>query len=155
MLAIGTPARRLPLEAYVSHGAMLGVNWTAMRQAVLGLIWSAAEPLGAYEAADRLGRAGRRVHPTSVYRCLHCLVDAGLVLQIVSWRKYVIAPDPAVPLWAALLCRGCGACTMLDLSTRTAAFDAELSRRGFVRRNCSAECVGLCLACGARSLAAA
>jgi Fur family zinc uptake transcriptional regulator len=154
MLATGTPSRRLPLETYVSRGAALGVKWTALREAVLRLIWSAAEPLGAYEAADRLGRGGRRVHPTSVYRCLHCLVDAGLVLHVVTWKRYVIAPDPALSLWAALLCRGCGSCTLLDLSARGESLDRKLSRREFDRRVCSAECEGLCRGCSAGSLAA-
>jgi hypothetical protein len=98
MLAISASAGRLPLESYISHGSEAGIQWTKVRKAVLHLLWSTAEPLGAYEAAERLSNPGKRVFPTSVYRCLDCLMEAGLVLQIVTWNKFVLPPRPGLGL---------------------------------------------------------
>ena len=86
-----TARGRLPLELYVSRGTQAGVHWTTIRKAVLHLLWGAGMPLGAYETAERLSTPGCRVHPTSVYRGLHCLVNAKLVLPIVSWKKFLIS----------------------------------------------------------------
>jgi Fe2+ or Zn2+ uptake regulation protein len=90
---------------------------------------------------------GRRVHPTSVYRSLRCLVEAGLILPVVTWKKFLIAPDPGGGLWALLLCRACRSCTPVAFSDECPELSQRLSRRGFVRRTCSAEAEGLCRGC--------
>ena len=148
MLAITTPPGRLPLDAYLSRGTQAGIVWTAARRAVLHLLWSAAAPLGAYEAAERLSTPSRRVHPTSIYRALRCLVEAGLLVPIVTWKKYLISPDPGGGrLWAALLCRGCRSCTLVEIASGKAELGQRSAGRDFEPRLCSAECEGLCSAC--------
>jgi Fur family zinc uptake transcriptional regulator len=148
MLAITTPAGRLPFDAYLTAGSEAGLRWSLMPRSVLHLLWSAAEPLGAYQAAERLSTPARRVHPTSVYRGLRALVDAGLVVPIVTWKKYLISPDPGTPrLWAALLCRSCRSCTLVEVAGGRAELERRSRRRGFAPRLCSAECEGTCRTC--------
>ena len=148
MLAVPAPAGRLPFDAYLLRGEEAGLAWTAIRRAVLHLLWSAAAPLGAYQAAERLSTPARRVHPTSVYRALRGLVGAGLVVPIVTWKKYLISPDPgAARLWAALLCRSCEGCTLVELPDGRTELERRSAARGFAPRLCSAECEGICRAC--------
>jgi Fur family transcriptional regulator, zinc uptake regulator len=152
MLAF-TARGRLPLELYVSRGSEAGVQWTLLRKTVLQMLWGTGTPLGAYEAAERLSSPGCRVHPTSVYRCLHCLVKARLVLPIISWKKFLISPDPDNASWAVLLCRSCRSCTPVDLTVECAELDQGLASRRFSQRIMSAECQGLCSECsGERSM---
>lgn len=147
MPTLSMPIRPLPLDDYVACGSDAGIRWTRRREAVLRLIWSARRPLGAYEVAERLGGGGRVVHPASVYRCLRCFEEAGLVLPVVTWKKHLLSPDPRVRCWGLLLCRGCGSCTAVDLSRERRALDGKLAARGFVPRAYSAESEGQCRAC--------
>jgi Fe2+ or Zn2+ uptake regulation protein len=114
---------------------------------LLRLIWSAGAPLGAYEAATQLAVPGRSAHPASVYRLLQSFQEAGLVLPIVTWNRYLVSPDPAVRLWGLLLCRSCRSCTAVDLASEQEALDRRLEARAFAGRRCCIECEGECRAC--------
>jgi Fur family zinc uptake transcriptional regulator len=146
MLAI-TARGRLPLELYVSRGSEAGVQWTLLRKTVLQMFWGTGSPLGAYEAAERLSSPGCRVHPTSVYRCLHCLVNARLVLPILTWKKFLISPDPDIASWALLLCRSCQSCSPVVLSDGCRELEQNLASRRFSQRIISAESQGVCREC--------
>lgn len=140
---------RLPVEDYLAEGARRGVIWTALRSEVLHLIWSLDRPVGAYDAAARLSGGDVRVHPTSVYRCLHCLRDAGLVIPVVSWNRYLLTPDPAVTLWGLLLCGSCGACRPVDLSGELGALEGRVKAQGHAPSTYTIECRGRCRRCDA------
>jgi Fur family transcriptional regulator, zinc uptake regulator len=139
--------RRLPIEAYFAHGASTGLRWPQLRERLLRLIWSARRPLGAYEAAERLSRRGHRTHPTSVYRLLECFERSGLVLPVVTWNRYLLSPDPAVTLWALLLCRRCGACMAVAMAGEQEALARRIEAHGFATRRCCIECEGQCHFC--------
>lgn len=145
--AVRLSEERLPLEVYVSYGTSAGVRWTALRELVLGFLWSANKPVGVYEAASRLSKAGRATHPTSVYRCLSCLEEAGLVLPIVTWNRYMLSPDPMVTWWGVLLCSFCRSCTPFPLTEEREALGRELRARTFAPYRHSAECQGRCRRC--------
>ena len=140
-------APRLPFEAYLRHGAEAGIGWTELRRRVLRLLWGAARPLGAYETADRLRADGRRVAPVTVYRCLAAFEEAGLILPVVTWKRYLLSPDPARGWWGLLLCRSCGAATPVDLADAGGSAERALAKRGFVPRRWALECEGRCRAC--------
>lgn len=139
--------QRLPLDLYLQHGARAGIAWTELKLYVLRLIWALEKPFGAYEVAARATRGGRRMHAGTVYRCLGCFQDAGLVVPIVTWKRYLLSPDPAVDWWGLLLCRGCGACSPFPLVDEREALDRALGIRGFAPRRYAAECEGRCNAC--------
>lgn len=150
MATLMEPDLRLPLDVYVSQGREAGIRWTELRLAVLRLFRDSAAPLGAYEAAARLTAQGTAIMPTSMYRCLRALDDAGLVVPIVTWRRFLLSPDPAVPLWGALLCAGCRSCTLVDLGHLHAEACRRVGAPGFRPRSWSVEAVGCCRACAAR-----
>lgn len=139
--------QRLPIEAYLAHGASAGLRWTELRERLLRLIWSVSAPLGAYEAAERLSARGRSAHPTSVYRWLQCFERAGLVLKIVSWNRFLLSPNPTVPLWGLLLCRSCRSCAVIDLTPESDPLDRMLAERSFSQSRRCVECEGRCQAC--------
>ncbi len=147
-MSVEPPAdRRLPIEVYLAHGMNAGLRWTQLRERLLRLIWEAETPLGAYEAAERLGEAGRPAHPTSVYRWLQCFEQAGLVLPIVTWNRYLLSPNPGVKLWGLLLCRSCRSCSLVDLTAEHEALERKLEERAFTSRLSCVECEGRCRLC--------
>lgn len=142
--------RRLPFESYIEEGARRGIQWTTLRKAVLRLVWQTQEPLGAYEIARRLRIGDKTFHPTAAYRCLHCLLQAGLVLPILSWKRYFLSPDPAVKLWGLLLCSSCRSCTPLPLRHEHDALTGMLRDRGFRPLLPAVEAKGSCAGCRSR-----
>ena len=144
----GALAERPPFELYVRHGTEAGLAWTLLRKRVFRTIWSADRPVGAYEVAERLGDAGRPVSAVTVYRCLGAFEQAGLVVPLVSLKRYLLAPDPAAGPWAFLLCRVCGSCSPVDLRPARDRLERKLrAAGGFQPRRYAVEWHGLCRAC--------
>lgn len=143
------PFGRLPLDAYLAAGARRGVAWTDLRRAVFGLMWRLGAPIGAYEIRDRLsaGENRRKVHLASVYRCLRCFEGSGLVIPVLTWKRYLLSPDPAVSLWGLLLCARCERCQPIDLSHEVDELDRLARARGFSPRHHAVECAGRCRQC--------
>jgi Fur family transcriptional regulator, zinc uptake regulator len=138
---------RPPFEIYLEEGARRGIQWTPNRRMVLHLVWSAPEPIGAYEAAARLRRTQGKIHPTSIYRSLYCLQQVGLIIPVATWKRYLLSPDPAVPLWGLLLCKGCGDCTPFALSAEFDALARKVRLERFRPSDYRIECEGVCSAC--------
>lgn len=105
----------LPLDEYHRIGGSRNVRWSPLRADVLALLWKSREPWGAYGIAERLSRAGERVHPNSIYRCLKRLEAAGLVIPVVTWNRYVISPDPRASGWGVILCATCRKCEVVAM----------------------------------------
>ena len=68
-----------------------GARLTALRRAVLEIVWASHAPIGAYEILDRLQTARRadndepaRAAPPTVYRALDFLLEHGLAHRIES-----------------------------------------------------------------------
>ncbi len=139
--------RRLPLELYLQHGARSGIRWTELKEYVLRLIWALEKPFGPYEVAALATAAGRRMHAVTVYRCLACFEEAGLVVPIVTWKRYFLSPDPVVDWWGVLLCRSCGSSLPFPMVQQREALGRALENRGFAPRRYAAECQGRCAAC--------
>lgn len=103
--------------------------------------------MGAYEIAHLLGTGRIPKHPTVIYRCLHAFQHARLVVPVITWKRFVISPDPSVPCWGLLLCKSCRSCTSFDLTLDQARLNAKLAERSFMGRELSVEVEGLCRAC--------
>lgn len=137
---------RLAFEAYISAGSDAGIQWSPMRKALLRLIWSAVRPIGAYELAAHLRRQSGKSNPTVVYRCLEQFLDARLIVQIITWRKYFIAPDPVVWPWTALLCVKCKSATLIRMPTEPDPLVGS-ANLNFTPEFCWTECEGQCRQC--------
>jgi len=87
-----------------------------MRRRVLEELSCSAEPLTAYELADRV-RDGKRVSPVVVYRALAFLTEIQLVHRVVTQNAFITCNhqphDRTAP--AFFVCRRCGRVTELDL----------------------------------------
>lgn len=137
----------IPIEDYMAAGARRGLIWTEQRREVLHLLWSLGRPIGAYDSAARLSEGRAHVHPTSVYRCFRRLRDAGLVIKIFSWNRYLISPDPAAAIWGLLLCKTCHNCQPIDLSHEKAGLERRAKAQGYAPSAYTLECQGRCRTC--------
>ncbi|WP_114952144.1 Fur family transcriptional regulator [Sphingosinicella terrae] len=147
MAEAGSPGGRLPLEAYLAEGERQGMIWTRMRRAVLEGAWRAGAPVGAYDLLDRLRRESGRAHLASVYRCLQALQAAGLVVPVLSWKRFLLSPDPRVRLWGLLLCDRCQTCLTIDLTSMIAQLDRRAREQNFSPGSHAIECRGRCRTC--------
>ena len=83
------------LTAAENHCQALGVNLTAQRRQVLGLVWRSHRPIGAYEIINALAMIdGKRVAPPTVYRALDFLTKQGLIHRVESLNAFIGCPDP-------------------------------------------------------------
>lgn len=125
-----------------------GARLTALRRAVLELVWSSHEPAGAYDILHILQARGRSVAPPTVYRALDFLVAHGLVHRIESLNAFVGCPAPERPHSGQfLICRACGAAAELADPAVRAAIDSGAERAGFAAEERTVEVMGLCPAC--------
>ncbi len=67
-----------------------GLQMTALRREIVGILARADQPLGAYAIIQKLAEAQNRiVAPPTVYRTLDFLVENGFVVKIESRQAYV------------------------------------------------------------------
>lgn len=64
------------------------VRLTALREAVLRVLLSSHNALGAYDIIEKLNSYGRRLAPISVYRIMDVLVSAGLAHRLESKNAF-------------------------------------------------------------------
>jgi Fur family ferric uptake transcriptional regulator len=123
-----------------------GLQKTAQRLAVLGILTRAEEPLTAGDVFQRLP-GGQKVNRVTVYRILSSYTQKGIIREFESKRgiHYYERAWPLLPPHPHFNCRACG--TMICM---TAALDAEpwkqmVNRPDFVIENISIS--GLCGLC--------
>lgn len=128
-----------------------GVQLTALRRQVLGLLADSAAPLTAYALIDELARLqGRQVAPPTVYRTLDFLVENGFVIKVESRNAFAVCDSPGHHHHGILLiCTRCGVTDEVDDHD----VDATLSRRaaasGFAIDKQMVELEGICGRCRA------
>jgi len=123
--------------------------FTRLRRDVLEAVAAQPQPLGAYDIAERLSGADRRIAAVSVYRALDFLTEHGLVHRIASRNAFVScghAHGAGVGL-VFLICRQCGG---IDETTSPEIEDGlgrTLARAGFRPSSRILEVEGECGAC--------
>lgn len=140
-------SRLPPLEDYLAVGRDRGISWTALRQQVLELLWTDGRPSGPYGLADAMRGDGNQIYPTSVYRVLNLLQEAGLVVPITSSRRVQISPDPRQRDWAVLRCSRCEHSALLSLPREADAVRNAARQLGHATDQLVIECVGRCGDC--------
>ena len=126
-----------------------GVQLTALRRQVLGLVADSPAPLTAYALLDGLARLqGRPVAPPTVYRTLDFLVENGFVIKVESRNAFAICDSPGHHHHGILLiCTRCGATDEVNDHD----VDLTLSRRavasGFKIDKQMVELEGVCGRC--------
>ena len=65
---------------------------TPLREAVLRVLLSSHQALGAYDIIEKLQVNGRRLAPISVYRIIDVLLEAGLAHRLESQQRVLRLP---------------------------------------------------------------
>lgn len=132
-----------------------GARLTPLRRRVLETLAGSHVPLGAYELVERLGHAGERPPPMSVYRALDFLAAERLVHRIESRNAYLACgrahgPDDVLVF---LICEHCG--TTAELASHAVERDLAWATRsaGFTPKDPVIEIAGTCAACRTRDVA--
>ena len=129
-----------------------GLRFTPQRRQVLEALLESHVPASAYDVIDRIGTAGHRPAPISVYRALDFLVEHNLAHRIESKNAYVACDrgeqcTPGATLF--LICDKCGAAAEASSAALGRLVNAETLSRGFQPRQHVLEVRGLCARCQA------
>jgi Fur family transcriptional regulator, zinc uptake regulator len=125
-----------------------GEQWTELRSKVYDALVELGRPASAYEVADLLSRAGRRVPANSVYRILDVFTRANLVHRVESTNAYVVNVHPECRHDCAfLICDACGTVTHVDDEMLARRFRNVAKGSGFTPTRPVIEMHGRCAAC--------
>jgi Fur family zinc uptake transcriptional regulator len=126
------------------------LRFTPMRRRVLTELASSAEPLTAYDLADRV-REEKRIAPVTVYRALEFLLDAKLIHRIVIRNAYTPcdhAPHhDETPVF--LVCTHCGSVDEIPSETFEHDLSETVAEVGFKPKSRVFEIEGECAKCQA------
>lgn len=141
-------AIRRELDQAAATCAERGVQLTALRREVLGLILAAEGPLTAYRLLDRLRETRKRAVPPTVYRALDFLMEQRLIHKLERLNAFVPCSDTGHDHAAQfLICRQCGAVAEIEDAAAATALEHAAQRQGFHPRSAIVEIEGTCAAC--------
>ncbi len=126
-----------------------GVQLTALRRQVLGLLAGSAAPLTAYALIDELAQLqGRGVAPPTVYRTLDFLMQNGFVIKVESRNAFSVCDSPGHHHHGILLiCARCGAAEEIDDHDVDTTLLKTASTAGFKIDKQMVELEGVCARC--------
>jgi Fur family transcriptional regulator, zinc uptake regulator len=128
--------------------AAQGARLTALRRAVLELVWRGHEPVGAYALLDALKQSHPNAAPTTIYRALEFLAGHGLIHRIESRNAYIGCDHPERPhAGQFLICAKCSNAAEIDDPFVTRALSKSASGFGFAVTRQTVELSGLCPSC--------
>lgn len=142
---------RPPIDSYVAAGRARGFALRSLAMRLLEVLRSSDKPQRAYDLLAQASPADRLLSPTSVYRQLRRLSDAGLIIPVATQSSFVISPDPNVRQWLVLVCARCGRPQLVDGSFMTAGIDCRARLARFTVRRVHLECTALCAGCRRQS----
>ena len=123
-----------------------GETWTAPRQRTYELLLRSPTPISAYNLLAAASKAGKFVHPPTVYRALSCLIELGLVHRVPGDSTFVVCSDPGrLHTPQLLVCDCCGRSS--EAVFYRAAVDLAAARTGFTVRTVATAGRGLCPDC--------
>ena len=142
-------AARQGLNAAVAACRLRGAQITPLREAVLKALWSAEQPLGAYDLRARLEETqGRRLSAPSIYRILDFLCEHGVAARIESRNAYVACGHPEHDhACVFLVCEACGDATEIENPKVEQLISEDAKRLGFAVKHRVVEMSGLCAPC--------
>ena len=141
-----------PLAALLDHADALcrrrGARLTVQRRQVLGIVWGAQGPLGAYEILGALRAVVPGAAPPTVYRALEFLIEQGLVHRLETLHALVGCAQPDEPhAGQFLICRSCGAVRELEDPLVSRSVLAAADATGFRAERPVVEVSGRCARC--------
>ena len=125
-----------------------GMPFTPLREKVLREIAGSHKAVTAYEVLNCLAIKGTQMPPTSIYRIINALVDAGVVRRFESRNAYYASHsnDPMSPR-IVLACEICGWVADADGVPTFRGIRRAFERRAFSARTAIMEVLGVCAHC--------
>ncbi|MEM9262907.1 MAG: Fur family transcriptional regulator [Pseudomonadota bacterium] len=147
--ARGSRQSDLALDAAIALYRDRGAKLTPLREAVLAVLWSAPDPIGAYDLKDCVSASlGRTISATSIYRILEYFCDLGAALRIESRNAYMACRHPEHDNASVLLvCNACGASAELENKKLEKLLTADAKALGFTIAGGVIELPGSCANC--------
>jgi Fur family zinc uptake transcriptional regulator len=128
------------------------VRLTPVRERVLELLWSAHEPMRAYDILEKLGAEGFGSQPPVVYRALDFLIEHGFAHKIECLNAFLACDSPGADHGAKfLICTGCNRVAEFDDRAIAKALGKVAEGSGFSIGKATLEVEGLCPECRASS----
>ena len=126
-----------------------GLQMTALRREIVGILARADQPLGAYTIIQKLSAAQNRiVAPPTVYRTLDFLVDNGFVVKIESRQAYVACDHIGHDHHGIVFsCLKCGRASEVDSPVVDRDLQVAAETLGFTIERKVLEVAGTCAAC--------
>ncbi len=126
-----------------------GVQLTALRRQVLGLLAGSPAPLTAYALIDELAQLqGRGVAPPTVYRTLDFLMENRFVIKVESRNAFSVCDSPGHHHHGILLiCTRCGTADEVDDHDFDTVLMKTASAAGFKVDKQMVELEGVCARC--------
>lgn len=130
-----------------------GSRLTPIREAVLTLIWSSHQPLGAYGVLEQLPTLlGKRIQAPSVYRAIDFLLEMGLIHRLPSLNAFMGCPFPGSEHSDVfLICRRCGSAAEISADSLNGLIIDTAEKTGFKVETQLVELGGLCPACNTQA----
>jgi len=126
-----------------------GAKLTPIRRQILEALHTARKPLGAYELAEALAPAGRRMPPITAYRTLEFLIEQGLAHRLASQNAYIATfngPKGSTAI-TFLICEECGGVNEATSPELAEAMAGLLQAQSFRPRIKVLEVTGRCAHC--------
>lgn len=116
---------------------------------VFELLAAAKAPLKAYDLLWRLQeKRGRRAPPSTIYRAVGILIEAGLVHRLESVGAFVVCASPGAPHDPIfLVCEQCGSAVESNSPELTKRVTGRVKRAGFQVKHLNFVVRGICAAC--------
>ena len=126
-----------------------GLQMTALRREIVGILARADQPLGAYAIIQKLSEAQNRiVAPPTVYRTLDFLVENGFVVKIESRQAYVACDHIGHDHHGIVFsCLKCGRASEVDSPVVDRDLQVAAETLGFTIERKVLEVAGTCAAC--------
>jgi len=128
------------------------VRLTPVRERVLELLWSAHQPMRAYDILEKLGAEGFGSQPPVVYRALDFLIEHGFAHKIECLNAFLACDCPSADHDADhgakfLICTGCNRVAEFDDQAIAQALKKVAKGSGFSIGRATLEVEGLCPDC--------
>ena len=130
-----------------------GLRLTDLRQRLLGVLWQAERPLGAYDVLPLLkSDSGQKLTAATIYRSLDFLVANGFVHRIESRNAFMPCAHPGhAHACLFFLCSKCGRAAEVENQGVECLVEREAASRGFRVQRPVMEIEGTCNLCTALS----
>ncbi len=133
------------VEAYCNEH---GMRFTLPRRVALEVIIASAQPIGAYDVIEAMGKITDKPKPTTVYRALDFLQEHGFIHKIESLSAFVACHAGHNHEGSQfIVCNDCGSVEEVHLCHLPKDLQKKVESTGFKMEHWNTEIHGICQRC--------